>query len=73
METFLAFYNQERSHQGLGNRTPEVVRYRDEGGGVTIAAHFSERSSGTLTAARRTAGGGPDEGLGQRQSAAIEA
>ena len=32
-----AFYNRERPHQGLGNRTPEAVHRSGEGGGAKIA------------------------------------
>ena len=31
---YFAFYNGERPHQGLGNRTPETVYRSGEGGGA---------------------------------------
>jgi putative transposase len=34
---YFAFYNRERPHQGLGNRTPEAVHRSGEGGGAEIA------------------------------------
>jgi putative transposase len=34
---YFAFYNGERPHQGLGNRTPEAVYCSGEGGGARIA------------------------------------
>ena len=73
LEAYFRYYNQERPHQGLGNRTPETVHQQGEGGGVTIADHFSGRSPGTPPAPLRSAGGVPGEALGQRHAAAVEA
>jgi putative transposase len=65
---YFAFYNGERPHQSLGNRTPNEVYRTGEGGGASIADHFGGSSPAPL----RSAGEEPDEDLGQRQSAAIE-
>ena len=37
---YFAFYNGERPHQGLSNRTPEAVHRAGEGGGAMIVDHF---------------------------------
>ena len=37
---YFAFYNGERPHQSLGNRTPDEVYRTGEGGGASIADHF---------------------------------
>jgi len=37
---YFAFYNAERPHQGLGNRTPDAVYRSGEGGGASIAERF---------------------------------
>jgi len=39
---YFAFYNGERPHQSLGNRTPNEVYRTGEGGGASIADHFGE-------------------------------
>jgi putative transposase len=40
---YFAFYNGERPHQSLGNRTPDAVYHSGEGGGASIV----DRSGGT--------------------------
>ena len=37
---YFAFYNNERSHQVLRNRTPDVVRQRAEGSGAMIVDNY---------------------------------
>ena len=37
---YFAFYNGERPHQSLGNRTPDAVYHSGEGGGASIADRF---------------------------------
>jgi putative transposase len=39
---YFAFYNNERPHQGLDNRTPEAVYRSRQGGGASIADRFSD-------------------------------
>jgi putative transposase len=36
---YFAFYNSERPHQALDNRTPDAVYHSGEGGGASIADH----------------------------------
>ena len=69
---YFAFYNAERPHQSLGNRTPDEVYRTGEGGGAEIVDHFGG-PPGSSPAPLRSAGEEPGEDLGQRQSAAIEA
>ena len=69
---YFAFYNHERPHQALGNRTPEAVYRTGTGGGARIVDHFGG-APGPSPAALRSAGEGPGNDLGQRQPAAIEA
>ena len=68
---YFAFYNSERPHQSLGNRTPDVVYRSGEGGGARIVDHFGD-APGPSPAPLRSAGDGPGAELGQRQSAANE-
>ena len=68
---YFAFYNGERPHQSLGNRTPNEVYRTAEGGGASIADHFGG-PPGSSPAPLRSAGKEPGGDLGQRQSAAIE-
>ena len=58
---YFIFYNGERPHQSLGNRTPDAIYVAGVGGGASIPDHFSERGTSTLAS------------TGQRRSAAIEA
>ena len=58
---YFIFYNGERPHQALGNRTPDAIYVAGVGGGASIPDHFSERGTSTLAS------------TGQRRSAAIEA
>ena len=37
---YFAFYNSERPHQSLGNRTPDAVYRSGEGGGASIVDRF---------------------------------
>ncbi len=69
---YFAFYNGERPHQGLGNRTPEAVYGSGEGGGARIVDRFGS-AAGSSPAALRSAGEEPAAEPGQRQGAAIEA
>ncbi|EQD75117.1 Integrase, catalytic region, partial [mine drainage metagenome] len=38
---YFAFYNSERPHQSLGNRTPDIVYRTAKGGGAVIVDKFS--------------------------------
>ena len=58
---YFAFYNDERPHQSLGNRTPNAVYADGNGGGASIPDHFSDARDSFLA------------NTGQRCSAAIEA
>ena len=58
---YFAFYNGERPHQSLGNRTPNAVYADGNGGGASIPDSFGG------------AGDSPRATTGQRCSAAIEA
>lgn len=69
---YFAFYNHERPHQALGNRTPDAVYRTGTGGGARIVDRFGS-PPGPSPAALRSAGEGPGEEVGQRQPAAIEA
>ena len=59
---YFAFYNGERPHQGLGNRTPDEVYADGIGGGARIANHFDRDGNPSSPVAS-----------GQRRSAAVEA
>ena len=50
LATYFAFYNQERPHQSLGNRTPQAVYKTASGGGAMIVDRFKRRQ-GTLPCA----------------------
>ena len=69
---YFAFYNGERPHQGLGNRTPDLVYRSAVGGGARIVDRFGS-AAGSSPAALRSAGDEPAAEPGQRQCAAIEA
>jgi putative transposase len=58
---YFAFYNDERPHQSLGNRTPNAVYADGNGGGASIPDHFGDARDSFLAH------------TGQRCSAAIEA
>ncbi len=58
----LVFYNGERPHQGLGNRTPDEVYTAGVGGGAGIVNHFGQDGNPSSQAKS-----------GQRRSAVIEA
>ena len=55
---YFAFYNGERPHQSLGNRTPDAVYRSGEGGGASIVDRFGS-AAGSSPAALRSAGDGP--------------
>ncbi len=57
---YFAFYNGERPHQALGNRTPHVVYVTGDGGGASIPDYWKKNEPA-------------DPATGQRCSAAIEA
>ena len=68
---YFAFYNGERPHQSLGNRTPHEVYASGQGGGAKIVDKFSgarEESLAPLRCARDSS----RAGSGQRCSAASE-
>ena len=68
---YFAFYNGERPHQSLGNRTPDSVYRSGNGGGARIVDRFACQPSPS-PAPLRSAGEGLGAELGQRQTAAIE-
>ena len=72
MSEYFAFYNGERPHQGLDNRTPDLVYRSAVGGGARIVDRFGS-AGGSAPAALRSAGDAPAAEPGQRQCAAIEA
>jgi putative transposase len=55
---YFAFYNGERPHQGLGNRTPDAVYRAGEGGGACIVDRF-----GRPVGAAAMPAGGVGQGL----------
>lgn len=69
---YFAFYNGERPHQSLGNRTPNAVYADGSGGGASIPDRF-DGARGESPAPLRCAGDSPRATTGQRCSAAIEA
>lgn len=69
---YFAFYNGERPHQGLSNRTPDAVYRSAEGGGARIVDRF-DSAAGSSPAVLRSAGDEPAAESGQRQGAAFEA
>ena len=69
---YFAFYNGERPHQALGNRTPNTVYADGNGGGASIPDYFGG-ARGASPAPLRCAGDAPRATTGQRCSAAIEA
>jgi len=46
---YFAFYNGERPHQSLGNRTPDAVYHSGEGGGASIVDRFGGKPEPTAT------------------------
>lgn len=68
---YFAFYNGERPHQSLGNRTPNAVYADGNGGGASIPDHCGG-ARGKSPAPLRCAGGFPRATTGQRCSAAME-
>ena len=52
---YFAFYNQERPHQSLDNRTPDEVYKKATGGGAMIVDKFKDRSKHFPIALRSTA------------------
>lgn len=56
---YFAFYNGERPHQSLGNRTPDVVYRSGEGGGARIVDRFGG-PPGPSSVPPRAAGEGVD-------------
>jgi putative transposase len=69
---YFAFYNGERPHQSLGNRTPSAVYADGTGGGASIPDRFGG-ARGVPPAPLRCAGDTPRAETGQRCSAAVEA
>ena len=69
---YFAFYNGERPHQGLANRSPDLVYRSAVGCGARIVDRFGS-AAGSSPAALRSAGDEPAAEPGQRQGAAIEA
>ena len=69
---YFTFYNDERPHQGLDDRTPEAVHRSGEGGGASIVDRFGS-AAGASPAALRSAGEAPAAEPGQCHSTEIEA
>jgi len=69
---YFAFYNGERPHQSLGNRTPNAVYANGNGGGASIPDYFGG-VRGDSPAPLRCAEESPRATTGQRCSAATEA
>ena len=67
---YFSFYNGERPHQSLDNRTPNAVHVHGDGGGASIPDHFGG-ARGESPAPLRCAGDSPLATTGQRCSAAI--
>jgi putative transposase len=42
LSEYFAFYNSERPHQSLGNRTPDAVYASGEGGGASIVDRYGD-------------------------------
>lgn len=68
---YFAYYNGERPHQSLGNRTPDAVYAEGNGGGASIPDHFGG-ARGESPAPLRCAGDSPRATTGQRCCAAAE-
>jgi putative transposase len=51
---YFVFYNQERKHQSLGNRTPEVVYKTAIGGGAKIVDKFGDAREASIPATLRS-------------------
>ena len=66
---YFAFYNGERPHQSLGNRTPDEVHASGQGGGARIADKFGGAREAS-PASLRCAGDASRARKGQRCSAA---
>jgi putative transposase len=80
---YFAFYNSERPHQALGNKTPNVVYRAAHGGGALIVDKFLRPTEEPSVPLRSTGGSSAAESEstvtttskakpGQRRSAAIE-
>ena len=69
---YFAFYNAERPHQSLGNRTPNAVYADATGGGASIPDRFGGVREASPVH-RSGAGDTPCATTGQRCSAAMEA
>jgi putative transposase len=54
---YFAFYNGERPHQSLGNRTPDAVYCSGEGGGASIVDRFGGTPEPTATVSGAVGGG----------------
>ena len=54
---YFAFYNGERPHQSLGNRTPDAVYHSGEGGGASIVDRFGGTPEPTATVSGAVGGG----------------
>jgi putative transposase len=67
---YFAFYNGERPHQGLGNRTPDAVYGTGKGGGARIVDRFGS-AAGSSPATLRSAGDEPAAEPEQRQGRCI--
>lgn len=51
---YFAFYNGERMHQSLGNKTPDAVHASGVGGGALIVERFPQKAEGLPVALRCT-------------------
>jgi putative transposase len=60
---YFAFYNGERAHQGLGNRTPDAVHRSGEGGGAEFVDRFGSAAADCAWVAQLACGIGSALGL----------
>lgn len=68
---YFAFYNSERPHQSLGDKTPDIVYQMGIGGGAMIVDKFGD-AEGDLTPEKATSKASSKEKTGQRRPAATE-
>ena len=70
LEQYFVFYNHERPHQSLSNKTPDEVYVSGMGGGALILDKYPRKQEDALPA--HTKDGNTELTPGQRRPAAIE-